>query len=42
MMDNQSYQSYGGMDRPLFGESNKKVSFLGYNTSTYRVYSLQN
>jgi len=22
----QSYQSYGGMDRPLFGETNKKVS----------------
>ena len=21
----QSYQSYGGMDRPLFGETNKKV-----------------
>ena len=21
----QSYQSYGGLDRPLFGETNKKV-----------------
>ncbi|XP_066932971.1 transmembrane protein 243-like [Clytia hemisphaerica] len=26
----QSYQSYGGMDRPLFGETNKKETYIHY------------
>lgn len=36
----QSYQSYGGMDRPLFGETNKKETYIHYALGVFTTLAV--
>lgn len=36
----QSYQSYGGMDRPLFGETNKKETYIHYALGAFTTIAV--